>query len=250
MTQAFYSAKLGIIAQQRRTDLIANNIANVNTSGFKESRMDFKDTLYKTMINPAEPAGNANLICGSGILTGAASRSFAQGALTNTGHAMDLSIKGDGFFAVLGKDGTQKYTRNGCFSASRENDGVYLVTAQGEYVLDTDNNRIKLSEAGFTVTESGEIMIEDSIAAKLKIVTFVNKDGLMATGGSSFVQTEASGPPVESSAVVKQGYIEGSNVDLVGQLTQVMRSNRAFSVVSRVLSVANEMDAAVNNLRG
>ncbi len=250
MIQAFYAAKQGMIAHQRRNDVTANNIANINTSAFKENRADFKNTMYKTIINPAEPESTANLMCGSGIRIGSVSQRFTQGKLTNTGCTTDLAIRGDGFFTVLGKDGTQKYTRNGSFAVSRENDGSYLVTAGGEYVLDTDNNKIELQEGSeFTINETGDIIVGNTVTAKLNIVTFTNKNGLSAVGNSSFAQTAASGQPEASDVSVKQGFVEDSNVDLVKQMTQMIRAQRAFSMAGRALAVTDEMNAAANSMR-
>ena len=249
--QSYYSAKLGIMAQQQRIDTIANNIANISTDAYKSVRTDFKDALYTEMKNPAEPDGDSNLQRGSGVMMGAAMRSFAQGIPQNTGDALDLYIDGDGFFTISGNDGLPCYTRNGCFAVSNETDGRYLVTAQGDYVLDTAQQKIKLpGNAGdIAVGEHGELSVGDTPVARLNIVTFINKNGLYLAGGGAYSASDASGEGVPSQASIRQGFREASNVDMSLELTRLMRAQRAFSMASRALVISDGMDAAANSMR-
>lgn len=248
--QAFYTAKQGISAHQRNVDIIANNIANIGTCSFKSARTDFKDMLYSQMHNAADPQSNANLKCGTGALTGATTRSFVKGTPKETGVSTDFYIDGDGFFAVQGNDGTA-YTRNGCFTISEEEDGSYLVTSQGRYVLDDDNQRIRItgSVEDLTVNADGELSSGGTVFAKLQLVTFVNKDGLYSADNCTYIASQSSGDIVASQATVKQGFSEESNVDLSLELTKLIRAQRAFSVTAQALVMADQMDAAANNIR-
>lgn len=248
--QAFYTAKQGITAHQRNVDIIANNIANISTCSFKSARTDFKDMLYSQMHNAADPQSNANLKCGTGALTGATTRNFVKGTPKQTGNSTDFYIDGDGFFAVQGNDGTA-YTRNGCFTISEEQDGSYLVTSQGRYVLDDNNQRIRIigNIEDLAVNENGDLSSGDAVFAKLQLVTFVNKDGLYSADNSTYIASPASGDIVTSQAAIKQGFSEESNVDLSLELTKLIRAQRAFSVTAQALVMADQMDSAANNIR-
>ena len=252
MMQSIYTARLGIIAQQKRVDTIANNIANINTYGFRGSRVDFKDALYSAMINPAGTQ-NVNLQQGTGVLISAVNHSFNQGTPINTGVTLDFCLEGDGFFTVANENNEMQYTRSGYFGVSDEADGQYLVNAQGYYVMDTQGNKIKLPENidGLTVNAAGEISIgtQEPFAA-FNIASFENNEGLEAVENNCFVATAASGPAQKAQDVtVKQGYLESSNIDMALEMTKLIRAQRAFSLAGKAITAADEMDAAANNLR-
>lgn len=248
--QAFYTAKHGISAHQRSVDIIANNIANIGTCSFKSVRTDFKDVLYSQMHNSADPQSTANLKCGNGVIPSATTRSFNKGVPKATGLSTDFYIDGDGFFAVAGTDGTA-YTRNGCFTLSEEADGNYLVTSQGNYVLDTNNQRIRIegNVEDLTVNDDGELTTGGPVFAKLQLVTFVNKDGLYSADSCTYYASPASGDVLESQATIKQGFMEESNVDLSLEMSKLIKAQRAFSTMSQALVMADQMDAAANNMR-
>ncbi len=249
--QILYAAGLGLKMQQQRVDTIANNIANVNTAGFKSQRVDFKDALYTQMINPANVTSTENLKQGTGVLISATTRNFSGGTPVNTGNPLDLYLDGDGFFTVLDSTGTMMYTRSGNFDVSSEADGNYLVTAQGCYVLDTQGNRIGLphhaSEISFST--QGVMTLGGETIAALRIVDFANKAGLSAQGQGCYIETEVSGEPAASQASVIQGALENSNVDLAVELTQLIRAQRAFSLAGRAVSLWDQMANSANNLR-
>ncbi|MCK5129294.1 MAG: flagellar hook-basal body protein [Clostridiales bacterium] len=253
MMQSIYSAKMGLIAQQQRTDTIANNIANISTTGFKSSRVSFKDALYATMKSPVEGAESKNLQRGHGVLLSATSRSFAQGFPVETGVPLDMRIEGDGFFVLSGDNDGLNYTRNGSFAVSVEGDTQYLVNAQGYYVMDTALNKIELPNdiEDISVNVAGEIYVNDISVATLNIAAFTNNAGLEATKNSFFVETEASGEPIAAeSATVYQGSLEGSNVDIALEMTKLIRAQRAFTLVSKALTTSDEMSALANRMRG
>ncbi len=250
--RAIYTAASGIKNQQLRLDAIASNVANVNSVGYKSARVDFKDALYSLMDNPAGESEQNNLLAGSGVLTGATSTDFTAGKLMTTGSLTDFSIRGEGFFTAENSQGERVYTRNGSFGISVEGNGNYLVTAEGYYVLDSRGSRIMLPKdiSNLSVTESGVLGVGDTRIAELGIVEFSNPEGLMQAGKSCFSATANSGEPVVArDPQVAQGSLEGSNVDLAQELTLLMRSQRAFSIASKALQTADEMDGLANNMR-
>jgi flagellar basal-body rod protein FlgG len=252
MMQSFCAAKMGLKAQQIRIDTIANNVANVNTYGFKSSSVNFKDTLYTKMLNPVETEEDLNLNRGTGVMVSSTVRSFAEGTPIETGVALDMRIEGDGFFTISGQEGENYYTRSGAFAVSVEDDGNYLVNAQGDYVLDTNLNKIVLpgNSDDLSVNSAGEIYIDDTYVATLNIADFVNKDGLSAIGNGYYAETEASGQPVAAQdAIVHQGSLESSNVDLGLEMTRLIRAQRAFSLVSKALTTSDEMARQAANMR-
>ena len=248
MIQSAYNARMGIMAQQKRVDTIANNIANINTYGFKSSRVDFKDMLYVALQGPA----GVNLQSGTGVRVAATTRSFEAGIPVQTDETLDFCLQGDGFFAVENGSGGTEYTRVGAFYTSQEADGQYLVTGQGKYVLGADGKRIKLPKnvKDITVSEDGKISADGKAVGTFKLVTFTNKEGLEAVGDTSFAETAASGAPAPAKGVkVSQGYLEQSNVDLASEMTKLIRAQRAFALSSKAISMADDMDGVANNLR-
>lgn len=248
--QSLNMASLGLRAQQNRVNVIANNIANVNTIGYKCQRVDFQDALYTQILNPAD-LQQEGMKQGSGVLLGTTNRDYTQGAVLGTGENLDMYIDGDGYFTVRDGSGTLMYTRSGAFAVSAEADGNYLVTANGDYVMDENNARIKVPDGvnEIAVNEDGSLWAGGTQFARLGIVTFTNQNGLSATGSGCFVETVASGAPVDSDAKVVQGSLEASNVDLTTEMSRLIRAQKAFSMASRVVSVWDEMEQTTNSLR-
>ncbi|MDD5017605.1 MAG: flagellar hook-basal body protein, partial [Eubacteriales bacterium] len=242
--QALYSAKLGLLAQQQKVDTIANNIANISTTGFKSRSTSFKDTLYTEIINPADVQSTADLQQGTGVTLSSTYCDYSQGTKVETGEALDFYIEGGGFFTVADSEGNMTYTRCGSFAVSSEEDGPYLVTAQGYYVLDSELNSIKLPDNAedLSVSENGELYVGDEPSfATLNIVTFVNKDGLSSVGDSCYVATGALGEAIESGAKVYSGYLEASNVDLTVEMANLIQAQRAYSLAGKAITTWNEM---------
>lgn len=261
MNQSIISAARAIIAQQQRVDTIAGNIANINTNGYKNMRIDFKDALYQTMLDPA--GGNGNLQKGHGVMLSATSRSFKPGSMVETQRALDFCLDGESFFAVKNPQGETLYTRDGSFAASSNGDGSYLVNGQGYFVLDDKGQKIKVigNVSDISVGDDGTISFmpiakEGDPAppapstVKLGIFNFKNPQGLNALGGNLYEKTEASGEPqAEKDPFVAQGYLESSNVDLTVEMTRLIRAQRAFSLASKALTTADGMDGMVNQMR-
>lgn len=252
MMQTSLSAKSAVLAQQTRLDTIANNIANVSTPGFKSSSVNFKDTLYNALTRPTNTQ-DTSLQRGTGVAVSSINRSFAEGVTMQTGVPLDFCISGDGFFTVQDSGGNLLYTRNGGFAISSESGGRYLVTADGYYVTNTSGGKIPLPAGDLSelkISESGELTLNGTSCGKLNIAVFPNNDGLLAVGNSCFQQTQASGQAqTKENAVVNQGFLEGSNVDLVTEMTQLIRAQKAFAFAATALKTADEMDAIGNNLR-
>jgi flagellar basal-body rod protein FlgG len=248
--QSIYTAKLGLRAQQQRMDVVASNMSNVSTVGYKRQTAGFKDALYTQMVDPSDTASTENLKQGSGVLLASTSRDFTMGTPVETGQPLDLYIDGDGFFTVKTGDSVT-YTRSGSFGLSKEADGNYIATADGGYLLDSAGNRIKVAgdPGGISVTSEGQLSLNGAPLADIKLVTFTNKDGLSLSGSGRYAATASSGGPKASDAGINQGYIESSNVDVTTEFTQLIRAQRMFSLAGRALGAWNDMESTTNNLR-
>jgi flagellar basal-body rod protein FlgG len=249
MMQSLSTAATGLAAQQQKMDIIANNIANLNTTAYKSVKAGFEDAYYTAMENPDPDAREANLQRGTGVRLSSTAVSFSQGAAQSTGNARDLAIRGDAFFRLQDGNGAYVYTRDGSFTASVEEDGAYLVNADGYYVLDENNERILLPDGGESFTVQADGSIEGS-GAKLGVYSFANAGGLALRGRSLFFPTAASGDAVPAEDyTVRQGELEGSNVDLGSELSELIQAQRAFSLASRALQTADNMEGLANNIR-
>ena len=256
MYEALMIAATGLHNQQRRLDTIAHNVANVNTVAFKNSRLDFKDALYTAGIVPGLPrTPEGNQQKGHGLMVAGIAKDFSNGNLQVTDRNLDLAIEGEGFFALEGADGATIYTRNGNFSLSVEADGIYLVNGDGLYVQDMDGMRIRIPEYTETISVGGHGEItftagEEETAVGLGVFTFRNLTGLMSVGEGMYAESEASGERLPADgAVIRQGALEGSNVSLAEEMTRMIRTQRAFSLASRALTTADEMEGIANNMR-
>jgi flagellar basal-body rod protein FlgG len=247
MLQSVYTALSGMKHQQYNIDIIGNNIANINTVSFKSGRADFTDALYEQMKRPRE-AGNY-LEQGSGMILGAVQRNNAMGSYMNTSRPLDFMLDGAGYFAVQGPQGTF-YTRDGSFRVSGNAAGNWLVTADGYYVLGADGRRIAVPGDASLVTSdaAGNLLYGGARFATLGIAAFANPSGLEAAGGNKYRPTAASGAAAASDATVRQGWLEGSNVDMAEEMTRLLRAQKAFSVLGTAVRTADEMDALANSM--
>ncbi|HOB36041.1 MAG TPA: flagellar hook-basal body protein [Candidatus Avimonas sp.] len=227
MIRGFYSAALGLNNSQTKLDVIANNVANIGTAGYKVQSAGFSDTLYSNI--------QQNVNIGSGSRAAGNSIRFEQGAKLYTGLSCDFAIDGDGFFAVSGQDGGIFYTRSGSFSISAEGENSYLVTAEGLYVLDEDLNRIEV--------------IDGAPVARPAAFSFQNPYALQPLGGNKYAPTPLCGQVYAVDTIVMQGYLEESAVDLVEEIAKMIEAQHAFQLNSRVIRTADEMEQAVNSLR-
>ncbi len=262
MIRAFHAAASGMRAQQRSIDLISNNIANINTNGFKATRAVFKDLVYSVM-EVRRVDDPPNLQVGNGVRLGATIRSIVQGALVQTGRTLDASVAGDGFFAVSALDGTLRYTRDGSFniSVAQTETGTVnrLTTSEGLFVLNSEGSPIEFPEgidnANIKIAQDGTITVPDgnggdSFVGRLAIIEFINPSGLEAVGDNLFAETEASGEGVALDTLqVRQGFVEASNVELADEMTRLIMAQRAYQLSARVLQTADDMESMANNLR-
>ncbi|NLM83722.1 MAG: flagellar basal-body rod protein FlgF [Clostridiales bacterium] len=251
MQQSLYTAAAGMASQQTRLDTIAQNIANTQSAGYKAARVDFKDALYQTMKSPvlADGAEN-NLLVGSGALVSSIATNFEQGSFIETGEMYDFAIAGEGFFAVRGRNGEVLYTRNGSFRAQPMDDGMYLVTQTGEFVLGADGDVIRLPEGGVRVAEDGTILSDGRQIGRIGLFTFTNPNGLSKEGETRYAETAASGPAQAATGAIVQGSLEQSNVSLADELTMLIRSQRAYALMSRALSTTDNMMGLANTMHG
>jgi flagellar basal-body rod protein FlgG len=256
MFEAMLSAANGLMGQQRRIDTIADNLANVNTAAFKASRLNFKDMLYVDGRYPYRDVAQ-NQQKGHGILTASISRNFATGSLSDTGRELDFALEGEGFFMALDSQGNINYTRQGNFYLSNVGQDMYVVNSRGHFILDDYEAPIILPAGAnsFTISAQGDIGFSgpqgfEEYGRQIGIRAFINPDGLSAGGASYYQPTVASGAP-ETTAHFKvhQGILEMSNVDLTQEMTRLIRAQRAFSLASRALTTADDMEGIANNKR-
>lgn len=253
MIRSLWISKTGLDAQQTQMDVISNNLANVNTAGFKRSRAVFEDLLYQTLRQPgAQSSQQTNLPTGLQIGTGvrpvAAERIFTQGNLQQTNNDKDVAIQGSGFFQVLMPDGSTAYTRDGSFSVDANGQ---LVTASGFVVqpaVTVPGNAITLSigrDGTISVTQPGASA--PTQVGALQLATFVNPAGLEARGENLYVETTASGSPstntpgTNGAGLVAQGYVETSNVNVVEELVSMIQTQRAYEINSKAIQTSDQM---------
>lgn len=252
----------GLLAQQMNVDVISNNIANMTTTGYKKQRAQFQDLIYNNITRPGTTSSDVGTIVpagiqiGLGVNVGAVTRVFEQGPLQNTGNSLDLAITGEGFFQIQLPSGETAYSRDGAFQV---NENGELVTQQG-YVVDPGIT-IPSDAIGIEINQSGEVIVEiaDQVAltnvGQLQLAIFQNKAGLEAIGDDLFLETEASGTPTagnpgqDAFGEVRQGLLEGSNVNAVDEITSLITAQRAYEMNSRVIQVSDEMLSTISNLR-
>lgn len=259
MIRSLYTAASGMKAQQFQVDTIANNIANVNTSGFKKSRLSFRSLLYQTYREPGLPLANnqndvTGLQIGSGTEVSGSRKMMLQGVLELTGNQLDFGIEGEGFFEVGLPNGDQRYTRNGTF---RQDFNGRLVTAEG-YLL-TDQVTIPPDSQGISISSDGRVFSlqagnTQTAIGTIRLHVFANATGLKAMGGNYFSPTDSSGPSqarqpgVQGAGSIRQSYLERSNVETVDELVSLIVAQRNYEVNSRAIKVSDEMLQQVNQL--
>ncbi|NLM68942.1 MAG: flagellar basal-body rod protein FlgG [Firmicutes bacterium] len=261
MMRALWTAASGMNGQQYKIDITANNLANVNTTGFKKSRVDFQDLLYQTVRYAGTPVTAGAQIptgiqVGHGVRPVATQRLFTQGTFQQTDNPFDLVIEGDGFFQVLLPDGTIAYTRDGAFK--RDSDGR-LVTSDGfplepEIRIDDDALSVNIGSDG-TVSIQMPGSDHPQTVAKIQLARFVNPAGLKSDGRNLYSATAASGEPIvgepglDGFGNIAQGYLEMSNVQVVEEMVSMIVAQRAYETNSKAIQAADEMLQTANNLR-
>jgi len=253
MSNTMRTAAAGLLAQQQRIDTIASNIANINTTGYKSQRIDFGDALYTAMQNPAQPADGqtGNLQLGHGVTSQSVIRDDRSGPLEVTGQPLDLALDGPGFFQVEAANGSVAYTRDGSFHQLAIDGQYILVTAGGQFVLDAAGQRISASQPldHLAITPDGQMVQSGTPIARLGIVQFADPSSLDPLGGNLYGASATSGDPAATTTTIRQGMLEGSNVSLADEMTRLMQAQRAYSLMSRALTTADQMRATENDIR-
>jgi len=258
MLRALYSAAAGMESQQMNLDVISNNLANVNTTGYKESKLQFQDLLYQTTRAAGSQQGGGNLLPGSlqigqGAIPIATERIFTQGDLSQTGGNLDIAIQGAGFFQIQMPDGTLAYTRDGAFKTNAEGQ---IVTSDG-YPVQGGFEPVPAGTTNITISASGAVTYttaSGTTSSQIQLANFNNPGGLQAIGQNLYTETEASGtaqlgePTQNGVGELQQGYLELSNVSVVQEMVNLILAQRAYEVNSKAVQAADQMMQDSNNL--
>ena len=259
MLRALYSAAAGMESQQMNLDVISNNLANVNTTGFKKSKIEFQELLYQTTRAPGAEQGSGNLLptgiqVGEGAKPVATARIFTAGELTQTGEPLDVAVEGDGFFEVQMPDGTLAYTRDGAFKKSADG---RIVTSDG-LPLQGGFQPVPSGTTNITIGSQGDVTYTGASGTttfQVQLVRFNNEAGLESLGSNLYRETNASGPPELGTpgqngfGTLNQSYLEMSNVKVVEEMVNLILAQRAYEVNSKAVQAADEMMQQANNLR-
>lgn len=253
--ESLYIAASGMHAQQTNLDVVANNLANVNTPGFKKSRVDFEDLVYRAVQSSQNPEQRAHAL-GLGAAISTTAKVFTPGDLKKTDRSLDLGIQGYGFFEVTLPDNTHAYSRSGSFQVDRDG---YLVTSDGHQInpsiqIPSDSQEVLFAKDGtvFAKVPGENAPIE---IGQLELANFSNSSGLNPIGSNLYLANEASGnpqyskPSEDGTGGIAQGFLEASNVQLVEELTNMIMAQRAFEMNSKVVQASDEMLGIINNLR-
>ena len=260
MIRSLWIARTGLDAQQTSLDVIANNLANTSTNGFKRARPVFEDLLYQTLRQAGAQSSQSTKIpyglqMGTGVRPISTARIHTQGSLQQTGNNLDVAIDGAGFFQVLLPDGTTAYTRDGSF---QKDDQGQVVSASGYPVqpsitLPADTLSVTISKDGVvSITQSGSAAATQ--IGTLQVATFINVGGLQSMGENLFLETASSGTPTPNtpgqngSGSLYQGYVETSNVNVAEELVSMIQTQRAYELNSKVVSTSDAMLARLTQL--
>jgi flagellar basal-body rod protein FlgG len=260
MIRSLWISKTGLEAQQLNVDVIANNLANVSTNGFKRQRPIFEDLLYQTLRQPGAQSSQltqypTGLQIGTGVTPVATVRIFTEGNLQQTGNTLDLAIEGRGFFQILLPDGSTAYTRDGAFQLDSQGQ---VVTASGYQLqpaitIPSDALSVTIGADGtVSVTQPGST--NPTQVGNIQLADFVNPAGLQSKGENLFLETASSGPPTVNDpgtnglGTLAQGYVETSNVSVTEELVNLITAQRAFEINSRAIRTSDEMLARLAQL--
>jgi flagellar basal-body rod protein FlgG len=259
MIRALYSSASGMQSQQLNLDVIANNLANVNTTAYKKTKIEFQDLLYETGRIAGADQGSGNQLptgfqIGHGSRPVSTSKIFTNGELSHTGERLDVAIQGDGFFEVQLPDGTRAYTRDGALKT----DATGRVMTSDGLPLQSGFQPIPVGTTSITISPTGEVTTRGSSGDqtfRLQLVRFANPAGLEALGRNLFRPTPASGeaelgnPSENGFGELAQGYLEISNVKIVEEMVNMILAQRAYEVNAKSVQAADEMMQLSNNLR-
>jgi flagellar basal-body rod protein FlgG len=261
MMRALHTSASGMAAQESNVNTISNNLANVNTTGFKKDRTEFDDLLYETVKEAgAKSSGNTEYNVGhqvgSGAKVSATRKIHSQGSPQMTNNPYDLMVNGDGFMGVVGPNGELKFTRDGSFNVDAQGN---LVTRAGHrvfpgVVVPPNVMKLNIAENG-TVEAFTRDSIEPINLGQIPVFTFVNPVGLRSEGGNMMAATAGSGQAIQNiagengSGYLMQGAIEASNVNVMNEMTDLIKAQRAYEMNSKVMGIADQMLGTVNNIR-
>ena len=259
MIRALYTSSTGLSAQQTVLDNTANNLANVNTNGFKLSNINFQDLVYETDRPPGSEAAQSLVLpsgqqIGTGVRVAGTTKNFTQGSLVNTNNQYDLAINGQGFFQVNTPSGGLCYTRDGSFSVNPNgnlvNSSGFLV--QPQLSIPTTALSVTVGSDG-TISATTSTSTTPTIVGQLTLVNFPNPQGLSSEGGNLYTQTQASGAPIIAApginglGTLQQGFQERSNVDVVSEMVNLILAQRAYEFNLRSIKASDEMLSATTN---
>ena len=260
MIRSLWTGTTGMTGQQLNMDVIANNLANVSTTGFKKSRADFQDLMYQIMKVPgskssADTESPTGIQVGLGVRPAAVQKIFTEGDIIQTGNELDVAIEGSGFFQVEMPNGTTAYTRSGAFK--RDGNGR-LTTSDGYPILPAitipdGSQQITISETGVVSAIIGTATVSTEIGA-FETATFTNNSGLISVGRNLYVESASSGtaqtaiPGNEGYGTLAQNYIEGSNVNIVEEMASMITTQRAYEINGKTITTSDEMMKTTNNL--
>lgn len=271
MMRSLWTAATGMIAQQTHLDVTANNLSNINTTGYKKETAEFKTLLYQTIRGDSydtngdpKPVG---VQVGLGVRNSAITSQFVQGSINETGNTWDFALEGDGFFQVRLSNGEIGYTRSGALVMAVSSNGMTLSTSEGYPVLDSDGNpvevgsdiktnQITVDDRGNLYYPNAETNVPESLGIQIGLVQFNNPSGLFKQSGSIYTETAASGEPLSESAgetfkltKLHQKYLEMSNVQAADEMVNMIISQRAYEMNSKAITASDEMLQQANNLR-
>ena len=260
MIRSLWIARTGLDAQQTSMDVIANNLANVSTNGFKRARPIFEDLLYQTLRQPGAQSSQSTKIpsglqLGVGVRPVSTARIHVQGALQRTGNDLDVAIDGAGFLEILLPDGTTAYTRDGSF---HKDDQGQIVTSSGyplqpSITIPSNTTSLTISKDGVvSVTQAGSTA--STQIGTLQLATFINVGGLLSVGENLFLETASSGAPtlntpgLNGAGILNQRYVEASNVNVAEELVSMIQTQRAYELNSKAISTSDQMLARLTQL--
>lgn len=261
MMRALWTAGTGMVAQQANIDVISNNLANVNTTGFKKSRTDFQDLMYQTIRQAGSTTGPdtqlpTGIQIGHGVRQVSTQKLYTEGSMQQTGNSLDVAIEGDGFFQITMPDGTVAYTRDGSFKKDSQGQ---IVTSEGfplepQITIPPTATDVSISSDGrVTATIPGQTTPQD--LGQLQLARFVNPAGLESMGRNLLKETAASGTPTVASpgtdgaGTMVQKYLEMSNVQVVEEMVNMIVAQRAYEINSKAITTADEMLGQAANLK-
>lgn len=261
MLKTLNTAATGLQAQQTAMEVISNNLANVNTAGFKKSRAEFEDLMYQNIKEPGQASG-ANSVTpvgvqtGLGVKTAGVQKDFSSGSALITKAPLDVQIEGAGFFQILTQDGQVSYTRDGAF---KKDPTGKLIDKNGNLLQ--PEITIPADASGIEISSSGEVRIIQGLSdvpqqvGQIDIVNFINPAGLRSIGRNLYMQTPASGQPItvkpgtQGTGQLAQGQLEGSNVNIVDEMVNMIATQRFYETNSKAVQAADQMLQSTNNMK-